>query len=153
VVTKAFFDEVADVVVGFVVPDPAGLARRSTARNVKVWFGDDNREHYEAQFLSAAVAGMDGGGRVLEVGFHAEHPDPVRNTEVVDRLAAAERRWRRRLGAEAVLGPFLGRHGWIRLTELWDGPVEGEAAAVEVAERLALYIEVVEPLRRPSTRR
>jgi hypothetical protein len=143
-----FFDDVADIVVAFVPSGAGPFSRRATGRNVKVWFGDEQRQHYEAQFLSGRQAGLASGGRVLEVGFHAEYPDPLRNVEVLERLAAAERRWRGLLGRDAVLGPFLGRQGWIRLSEVWDDPArDEEGAAVEVAERLARYAEVLEPLR------
>jgi hypothetical protein len=147
-VTRAFFDDVADILVGFLPAARTGFSHRASARNLKVWFGGDGWEHYEAQFLPAGTAGPGGSGRVLEIGFHAEYPDARRNREVLDRLRASEPRWRRRLGPEVTAGPFLGRKGWTRVSEVWDAPgLGGEEAAVEVAERLAAYVAALEPLR------
>jgi hypothetical protein len=152
-VSRAFFEEVAEALVGFLPPEWQGFSSRSTGRNLKVWFGAEAKEHYEVQLLAGER------GRVLEVGFHAEHADGARNDEILERLLAGERRWRRALGPEVVTGRFLGRPGhggspsttaaWRRASEVWDGPdLVGPEAAVEAADRLAAYICVFEPLRR-----
>jgi hypothetical protein len=148
-VSRAFFDHVAEALVGFLPPGLAEFSSRATGRNLKVWFGSETREHYEVQLVSAHVAGRQGRA-VLEVGFHAEHPDAGRNQTVLGRLVAGEPAWRKELGDEAEPGAFLGRSGWQRLSEVWDGPdLDGPEAAVEAADRLAAYISALEPLRSP----
>jgi hypothetical protein len=146
-VGRVFFDQVAEALVGFLPAELAGFASRATGRNVKVWFGPETREHYEVQLVSARLAGRQGRA-VLEVGFHAEHPDAGRNQAVLAKLLAAKPRWRDELGEEPEAGPFLGRSGWRRISEVWDGPaLDGPEAAVEAADRLATYIRALEPLR------
>lgn len=142
--SRAFFEQVAEALVGFLPPERRGFSSRSTGRNLKVWFGPEAREHYEVQILSHE------GSRVLEVGFHAEHPEATRNEEVLGRLLADERRWRKTLGREVEAGRFLGRPGaWRRASEVWDGPdLSAPETAVEAADRLAAYICALEPLRK-----
>jgi hypothetical protein len=146
------FDEVADAISGL-VPRPLGRLRYRARRfGIKVWFDDDAppREHYEAQMIScdhvpnATVS-------ALEVGFHAEHPDDRENEAVISRLLAAEDRWRPQLGAEAVVGVFLGRDGWRRVSEAWPDPdLDSAELAFEVAIRLTDYVMAIEPVRRSS---
>jgi hypothetical protein len=116
-----------------------------------VWFGPakPTREHYEAQVVSphavdgAAVLG-------LEIGFHAEHPKVAENDRVLDVLLKGEKRWRKVLGTSVVAGPFLGRAGlWRRVSETWADPDLAEPElGMEVASRLADYIDALEPLLR-----
>jgi hypothetical protein len=143
-----YFDDVLDAFVGFL---PAG--RRSFSSKVmwtglKVWLGDEPKEHFEAQFHGR-------NGDRLEIGFHAEHREAARNEEVLAALLVAERRWRKVLGDDPVAGPFLGRQGnWRRVSEVWEGAglLEPETA-VEAAERLAQYVQALGPLlpRAPRT--
>lgn len=140
--SRAFFDQVVEALVGFLPSERQAFSSRVTGRNLKVWFGTEPREHYEVQILRRD------GAPVLEVGFHAEHPDAAHNREVLDRLRAGERRWRRTLGPDAETGPFLGRTGWSRVSETWGGvDLADPGAAVEAADRLAEYIDALEPLR------
>ena len=137
---KEFFEQVVDALVGFLPPDGRDFSWRTSARNAKVWFGAEAREHYEVQLLDDE----------LEIGFHAEHPDPVRNDAVLGRILDAEASWRRRLGREVETGKYLGRQArvWRRASECWDGDGLLEpGTAVEAAERLAAYITTIEPLR------
>jgi hypothetical protein len=151
-VSRTFFDQVAEALVGFLPPEHGGFSSRASGRNLKVWFGPEAREHYEVQLVSAQVAGLEGRGPVLEVGFHAEHPDAGRNQEVLDRLTAGKRKWGNDLGVEAEAGAFLGRSGWRRISEVWEGPdLGGPETAVEAADRLAVYISALEPLRFPCS--
>lgn len=141
--SREFFVQVTDALGGMLAPEPRAQWQWHGA-GLKVWFGD-RREHYEAQFVPR--------GRTvgLEVGFHAEHPDVARNDEVLARLTAGERRWRRALGADPEAGPFLGRQRdrWRRLSEVWDTPdLRGPDGPVEVADRLATFIRALEPVRR-----
>ena len=89
---------------------------------------------------------------LLEVGFHAEHPTPERNDEVLARLGAREREWRAVLGTEPVAGQFLGADRWRRISETWEPPDPDDPddvdAAIEVAARLADYVISLEPVRR-----
>jgi len=116
-----------------------------------VWFGDANppREHYEAQVVAADAVK---GARVLglEVGFHAEHTELVRNEAVLARLLGAERRWRSVVGDEAVAGPFLGRADlWRRVSETWPDPdLDDPGLAFELGARLTDYITALEPVLR-----
>lgn len=137
--SKEFFEQVLDALVGFLPPDGRDFSWRTSSRNVKVWFGAEMREHYEVQLV----------GDELEVGFHSEHPDPARNDAVLGRILDAEASWRRRLGREVEIGRYLGRQTrWRRASECWDGDGLLEpGTAVEAAERLATYITIIEPLR------
>ena len=141
--SRAFFEQIVEALVGFLPPGRQAFSSRVSGRNVKVWFGAEAREHYEVQMLRRD------GVPLLEVGFHAEYPDADHNQEVLSRLVAAERRWRRVLGPQVETGPFLGRAGgWRRASETWDGvDLSDFGAAVEAADRLAEYIAVFEPLR------
>lgn len=141
---RAFFEQIADELVGFLPRGLRGFSHSTTGRNLKVWFGDAVREHYEVQWIPR-VAGRR--GAVLEIGFHAEHPSPERNEEVLAALPPA--RWRRALGRDAEAGAFLGRQkACRRLSEVWEGNgLLSEEAASEAAERLARYIRTLEPLR------
>jgi hypothetical protein len=147
----SLFDEVGDALRGMVPPDLGALHLRAHRYGIKVWFGADaaTREHYEAQVISPdAVAGA----RVLavEVGFHTEHPKVADNDRVIAHLVAAESRWRPVVGAEAEVGPFLGRaDSWRRVSETWPDPDLGDPAlALELAARLTDYTTALEPVLR-----
>lgn len=140
--SKEFFDLAADALVGFLPQKYRGFSSRRTAINLKVLIGDVAAEHYEVQALR---------GGELEIGFHAEHSASDRNDEALAPLLAKEKTWRKALGKQAELGPFLGRQGkvWRRVSEVWPGPgLITPDVAIEAAERLAMYIRALEPLRR-----
>lgn len=146
---RQFWEQVGDAVVGLVPAELGPCSTRHTSANVKVWFGDEGREHYEAQFL------RDGG---VEVGFHAEHRSPERNDAVLGALLDAGDRWRPDLGDAVEGGEFLGVPGgpWRRLSEVRPAPSRLDVdSALEIAEHLATYAELLEPLRtgRPARRR
>lgn len=149
---RAFFDQVADALIGFLPPDLRDFGSYRTSHNIKVWYGDDGRrEHYEVQVISGRH--VQASGQVLEIGFHAEHRDASDNEDAIARLTGAESRWRKALGDEPEAGTFLGHKGpWRRLSEVWsdDGVTEPEAA-IEAAERLAAYIRTFEPVRRAGS--
>ncbi|MFC6884478.1 MULTISPECIES: hypothetical protein [Actinomadura] len=143
------FDQVGEVVRGSV---PAGLGElrlRVRHNGVKAWFGDPEsaREHYEAQLIGAdIVAGAR--TRALEIGFHAEHRKEADNAAAVERLQAAEERWRPELGDDAVIGPFVGPAAWRRVSELWlDPDLDGTDVAFEIGVRLVEYMRALEPHR------
>lgn len=137
------------------LPDELGPWRQRNHRyGLKLWFGEavkPDREHYEAQVVGPRLVP---GATVLalEVGFHAEHPDPAANEQALAPLGAVavERRWRKALGPEPVAGPFLGRDdGWLRLSETWPDPDLGDPdLPLELAARLTDYASALEPLRR-----
>jgi hypothetical protein len=136
-----YFDDVLDALVGFLPPNRRTFESRKQWTGLKVWVGDEPKEHFEAQFLGR-------NGARLEIGFHAEHRDAARNEEVLGRLLAGEAKWRRMLGREPEAGPFLGnQQNWRRVSEVWDGPdlLEPETA-IEAAERLAAYVTALAPL-------
>jgi hypothetical protein len=143
------FDEVADALRGLVPRELGQLRYRARRFGIKVWFDDETppREHYEAQVIShdleeATVV-------ALEVGFHAEHPQESDNDAVTAHLLAAERWWRPEIGDEAIVGPFIGRPSWRRLSETWPDPdLDAADLALEVAARLTDYIMAIEPIRR-----
>lgn len=118
---------------------------------IKVWFGSPKapREHYEAQVIGADLAP---GAKVLglEIGFHCEYPEPADNEAALARLVAKEKTWRRKLGREPVVGPFLGRaKHWRRISEIWPDPDLGDPELpFELADRLAEYVTCLEPHRR-----
>jgi hypothetical protein len=141
-----FFEVVRDAFEGFV----AGVGGRRNvyvhSRGLKVWFGDDTREHYESQLIR-----VDGEVH-LEIGFHAEHPKAPQNDEVLRRLLAAERSWRPELGDDAVAGEFIGRAGWRRISEVWPAPgSDGIDDAIDAAARLADYVIALEHVRRAAS--
>ena len=141
--SRAFFVEVVETLVGFLPPEQSRFSSRVSGRNAKVWFGAEGREHYEAQLVRRD------GATVLEIGFHAEHADAARSDAVLQRILAGERRWRRTLGPEVETGAFLGRPSpWRRASETWaDADLDDPGTAVEAADRLAAYITALEPLR------
>lgn len=149
------FHEVAVVLSGMVEPELGTLRYRAHRYGIKVWFETDAPppEHYEAQVIGARHV-EDAKTLALEIGFHAEHGKVTANDDVLARLTAQERRWRRVLGKDAVAGPFLGRaQTWRRVSETWPDPDLGDTdLAIEVGARLSDYITALEPLRRGARR-
>ena len=146
-----FFDEVAEAVRGLVGRDLVDIRQQARRWGLKTWFGTERpgREHYEAQVI--APDGVEGATALaLEIGFHAEHPDPAENEAAIARLVAGQDRWRSVLGDDAVVGPFLGRFpDWRRVSEAWPDPdLSDPDLPVQVALRLTDYIEALEPMRR-----
>lgn len=138
----SFFDLVLDAFEGFADPDHGVLHTRTHRRGIKVWFDDATREHYEAQLVRVD------GEAALEVGFHAEHPQPDANQRVLDCLVEHEATWRSHLGDEPVVGMFLGTDRWRRISEVWAPPDPDDPdAPIEVAARLADFVDAIEPLR------
>jgi hypothetical protein len=152
-VELSLFDEVAEALRGMVASSWGPIRCRPRAYGIKAWFGatTPSREHYEAQVISPHAVG---GAQVLglEIGFHAEHPHVGDNERVLERLLDSEKRWRKRLGADAVAGPFLGRADvWRRVSETWSDPDLDEAGlGMEIAGRLADYVDALEPVLRAT---
>jgi hypothetical protein len=139
------FDEVRDAVLGALSPDLGPPSSAAHRHGLKAWFDDSKREHYEAQLIRVD------GAALLEIGFHAEHPKAPDNDAVLALLAASEATWRPALGPDAVAGPFLGRTGWIRVSETWPPPrFEDIDEVIEIAARLVDYIHAIEPVRRTT---
>jgi hypothetical protein len=118
-------------------------------RGLKVWFGDSDsgaaREHYEAQLIR-----LDGEA-ALEIGFHAEHRREPDNEATLQRLAPHRKAWSRSLGDAAEEGVFLGMDGWRRISEVWPPPdPEDPEQTIEIAARLADYVDAIEPARRAT---
>ena len=145
---RSFFEHVLDAFEGF-VDDELGEPRSSWhRRGLKVWFGDADgraaREHYEAQLIR-----LDGEA-ALEIGYHAEYRSPDENQQALDRLDGRPG-WRAALGPEAEAGPFLGMDDWRRISEVWEPPDPDDPdAPIEIAARLADYVDAIEPLRRAT---
>ena len=142
----SFFEQVEDALVGFLPKELRTFSSQRTGRNVKVWYGEDAREHYEVQLITRGRRASE-----LEVGFHAEHRAVARNVAVLSWFEECASEWRRSLGKTVTTGPFVGGQwpAWRRISELWTGPnLIGPESAVEAAHRLSLYIRVLEPLRR-----
>jgi hypothetical protein len=152
-VSKVFYDQIADALVGFLPPALRDFRSRSGFQTLKVWYGEEGAEHYEVQLIGKAALAAGGiraaRGPMLEIGFHAEHPEATANDAALQTLMRRERTWRKTLGHQPQPGPFAGHQKqWRRLSELWDEDGIGtEEAAIEAAERLASYIEAFEPLR------
>ena len=144
------FDVAAQAVRGMAPPELGELQTRAHRYGIKVWFGPAKppREHYEAQVVGAEHV-PDAEILAIEVGFHAENPDPTLNEQALAALTAQEKRWRRALGPEAVGGTFIAdRNGWQRLSETWPDPdLDDPELALEIAARLIDYITALEPLR------
>jgi hypothetical protein len=148
---QSLFDEVADALRGM-VPEALGpVWHRAHRYGIKLWFGTEtpSREHYEAQVISPDAVD-DAKVLALEIGFHSEHPKLAENEQVIARLLTNERTWRKVVGKEAVVGPFLGRPDvWRRVSETWPDPDLGDVELpVELAARLVDYVTALEPARR-----
>jgi hypothetical protein len=138
---RAFYDDVYDAFTGFLPPQLRDFKSYRTSHNIKVWYGAGG-EHYEVQSIRRRT------GYELEIGFHSEHRDAAQNEEVIDSLAAQEKKWRKALGSEPEAGRFLGSQTrtWRRLSEVWPATDDPDVA-VDAAHRLAAYICALEPLR------
>jgi len=150
--SESFFRDTLDALIGFLPDELAEFEYRVHYRGLKVWYGTATKEHYEAQEVGRFLdgKGREQRGHALEIGFHSEHGDPDRNAEVVERLVAKEKAWRKTLGTDAGAGFFVGDDSktWQRVSEFWTGPeIEDPDAAIEAADRLAAYITALEPIR------
>lgn len=147
--SREYFEDVRDALARFLPRELRSVSSRVSSRNLKIWYGDLDREHYEVQAIGRARPR-------LEVGWHAEHRSSEKNDLALAKLVAAEKTWRRALGREVKCGTFVGEPGgsWRRVSEVWDGPnLWGPEAAIEAAARLAEYMHALEPIRRtPVTR-
>jgi hypothetical protein len=147
-VERSFFQHVLDAFEGF-VDDELGEPQSSWhRRGLKVWFGTTDgsaaREHYEAQLI------RNDGDYALEIGFHAEYRTEPENQAALDRLGGRPS-WRKALGQDAEAGPFLGNNGWRRISEVWETPdPDDPESSIEIAARLADYVDAIEPLRRAT---
>ena len=84
----------------------------------------------------------------VEIGFHAEHPKAPDNASAMAPIVASASAWQTELGPDAEAGDFLGRSGWQRVSETWADPDLGDPElCFEVADRLATYMTVLEPVR------
>jgi hypothetical protein len=143
VVERSLFEWVLDAFEGFAHEIDGELNSSSHRRGLKVWYGDAKKEHYEAQLIRTD----DGVG--LEIGFHAEYPKVEENDEVLAKLIARERSWRKILGGEAEAGEFIGADRWRRISEVWEAPdPDDPETSIEIAARLADYVIALEPIRR-----
>ncbi len=149
----SLFDDVGDALRGILPAELGVLRMRAHRYGIKVWFGAEQatKEHYEAQVVGARDVPA-ARTLALEVGFHSEHPKAAANDEVVARIVAQERQWRREVGREAEVAPFLGRaENWRRVSETWLDPDLGEPGiAFEIASRLVDYITALEPIVHPA---
>lgn len=143
---RTFYDNVAHALSGFLPPALRGFEWQRSSRNLKLWYGSDECEHYEIQMVKTGSKKYDLG---LEIGFHAEHKDIKANDDAVARIMKAEKNWRSKLGKEPELGPFIGYQvaTWRRISEVWDRMTDDSGVAVDAAERLAAYIKTFEPIR------
>ena len=145
------FDEVGEAVRGLMDPKLGVVHFRAHRYGVKLWFDTDSapREHYEAQVIGARLV-EDAKVLALEVGFHSEHPKLTENEATLAKLVAHERTWRKTIGKDAVVGPFLGRpDAWMRLSETWPDPdLSDDDMVMDVALRLNDYMTALEPLLR-----
>ena len=143
--SSEFFEQVRDGLVTALDGRFADVGGYAHGFGLKLTFGDGERtkEHYEAQL----VRGRRDGAIELEIGFHSEYPKAQRNDEVLRRLVAHERKWRKILGNDPVVGPFLGNDRWRRISETWEQyDFRDLELPFEVTDRLVQYVEVFEPL-------
>ena len=148
-VEHGLFHQVADALVAMVDPGLGALRTAPRRWGIKVWFDEPEcpRAHYEAQVVGARHV-PEASALALEVGFHAEHPSEPANDDELAPLKGASSALRRALGDELVLGPFLGRASWRRASEVWIDPdLSDPELCFEVADRLAAYLDAIEPLR------
>jgi len=147
---RSLFEDVADAVRGLLSASLGPLGCTYHRYGIKIWFGSDTppREHYEAQVVRPEHA-LAASVLAIEVGFHSELPREGDNDAVIARLLQSEPAWRRELGAEPVVGTFLGRAThWRRVSETWPDPDLTDPELVfELAARLTDYVTALEPLR------
>jgi hypothetical protein len=143
---RTFYEQVADALTGFLPPSLRNFEWYRTSANLKLWYGDEGREHYEVQIVKIGPKKLDVG---LEIGFHAEHKDKTLNDGVLEGLVKSEKRWRTELGKKPEVGEFIGYQSktWRRISEVWTGVTDEPFVAVDAAERLATYIKTLEPIR------
>lgn len=147
-IDRSLFDDVAHAIRG-ILPAGGEQAHMTYHRyGIKVWLGQATKEHYEGQVIGRQHCP---GARTLaiEVGFHCEHPTESENEAIIARLCRSEKKWRRRLGNDVVVGPFLGRADhWRRISETWPDPDLGDPELVfQLAGRLTDYVQALEPYR------
>lgn len=149
------FEQVADGLHSLVPADLGAWRQRNHRYGIKVWFGGEKPErlHFEAQVVAAEHV-AEAKILAIEIGFHAEHPDPEVNRATLDALVAAKKSWKRTLGDETVAGGFLGRaKDWTRLSETWPDPDLGDPELpFELAVRLTDYLVSLQPLLRSLDR-
>jgi hypothetical protein len=143
------FEQVADGLHSLVPESVGPWRQRSQRYGIKVWLGaaaTPERLHFEAQVMGPKLV-PEASALAVEIGFHAEHPDPDVNRAALARFVADERRWRRALGPEPVAGPFLGRaRDWTRVSETWPDPDLGDPdLPFELATRLCDYLVALGP--------
>ena len=137
---RDFIDLTEDAAIGFGLPAFKLVSQRSII-NLKVGPAHGSKEHFEVQLFRGTK-----GGLAVEIGFHAEHPKAPANQEVLDRLLAKEKSWRKAIGKDAFAGPFgKGPQAWRRISEVWDGVTFDGYVAVEAAERLVTYVGALVP--------
>ncbi|MEQ8839844.1 MAG: hypothetical protein RIB98_02610 [Acidimicrobiales bacterium] len=145
---RSFFEHVLDAFESFVDDELGEPLSSWHRRGLKVWFDPAApREHYEAQLIRVD------GEAALEIGFHAEYRTEAESQAVLDGFGTtgAPSAWRAALGEEAHAGPFLGNTTWRRVSEVWDPPdPDDPEAPIEIAARLADYVDAIEPRRRAS---
>ncbi len=143
--SSEFFEQVRDALRTVVAAQYEAFGGYAHGYGLKVTLGDGERtkEHYEVQL----VRGEGAGSIQLEIGFHSEYPKADRNDAVLERLSAHKTQWRKTLGKDPVMGPFIGNDRWRRVSETWDDfDFRDSELVFEVTHRLAEYIETFEPI-------
>ena len=139
------FDEVRDALEGFVDPDLGELHTKVHRGGIKVWFDGALKEHYEAQWIRGHHLSRSREDWYIEIGFHSEYPKVAANDEVLTRIGSEALTT---IGGEVETGEFLGASNWRRISEVWDPPEPDDPdIAIEIAARLADYIDAIEPVR------
>lgn len=147
------FEQVGEVVRAMVPDDLGDYQQRTHRRGLKVWFGTADkprRDHFEAQIIAYRHLDTNEpqpeGRFAIEIGFHAEFPDPEKNQKALDQVLKAKKSFAKVLGKSPEAGEFLGNSDWRRLSEVWmDVDPDEPELAFEVASRLVDYIESVQP--------
>lgn len=148
---RSVFEDVADALRGLSPADLGSLHCTYHRYGIKVWLGAATkapREHYEAQVVGRQYV-PEATTLAIEVGFHSEHPQEADNDAVISALVRSRRTWRKQLGGQVQVGPFLGRaEHWRRVSEVWPDPDLSDPELVfELAARLTDYLTALEPYR------
>jgi hypothetical protein len=147
----SLFEDVSDALRGLWPAELGELHCTYHRYGIKVWLGPAAkapREHYEAQVIGPRYV-PEAATLAIEVGFHSEHPQEADNETVIAALVGSEGSWRKQLGEEVRVGPFLGRaEHWRRASEVWPDPDMTDPELVfELAARLTDYLTALEPYR------
>jgi hypothetical protein len=132
---RDFFSEVAETARRALPPDERELATRQTMNLLKLHYGANYRVHYEVSIVIEK--------QYVELGLHFEDGPPS-TARLLRHFDACILELKHELGPQAELERWT--QSWGHLFELWPLEPLTPAFAARLAERLARYVAVLQPL-------